>query len=369
MRLRRLPRVIGLIIVALAAGIGTLEGGARWLVVMPDEFLRPDPGGAGIHHIAGREGRWVSSEFDVRVRINADGFRDRERATSKPPGTRRIVVLGDSITEALQVPLEETFAARVERHLTTAARPVEVLNLGISALGPAQEYLILREYGVRYAPDVVVLAVFTANDFRGSLAVLEGKPYLRYPRQGPDGAIMRGADGDVLFTDPFVPSPGRQWLRTHVASYRLIRDRVWRTAGGSESPAAADLLAIYREPPPSVWREAIDVTLAMVGDVDALARRIGAQLIVLVVPAPWEVDPRAREQHPELRGAAVDWGRPQRLLFDWLARHRIPTVTVSDAFAHEVAAGGRPYFRIDGHLTPNGHRLVADRLAAVLGDL
>jgi hypothetical protein len=42
---------------------------------------------------------------------------------------------------------------------------------------------------------------------------------------------------------------------------------------------------------------------------------------------------------------------------------------VSDAFAHEVAAGGRPYFRIDGHLTPNGHRLVADRLAAVLGDL
>jgi len=349
--------------------VSTFEGAARWLVAMPDEFMRPDPRGAGIHHIAGREGRSVSSEFDVRVRINSDGFRDRDRATPKPAGSRRIVVLGDSITEALQVSLEETFAARVEHRLTTAGHRVEVLNFGISALGPAQEYLILREYGVRYAPDVVVLAVFTANDFRNSLAVLEGKPYLRYPRQGPDGAVMRGADGDVLFTDPLVLSPGRQWLRTHMASYRFIRDRVRRIGGGSASAASADLLAIYREPPPPVWREAIDVTLAMVGNIDALARRIGGKLIVLVVPAPWEVDPRAREQHPELRHAAVDWLRPQRLLLEWLARHRIPAVTVNDAFAHEVAAGGRPYFRIDGHLTPIGHRLVADRLAAVLGDL
>ena len=154
-----------------------------------------------------------------------------------------------------------------------------------------------------------------------------------------------------------------------MASYRFIRDRVWRPGRGPANPAAADLLAIYRETPTSVWREAIDVTLAMVGDIDALARRIGAQLIVLVVPAPWEVDPRARDQQPEFRGAAVDWLRPQRLLLDWLARHRILAVAVSDVFAHEVAAGGRPYFRIDGHLTPIGHRLVADRLAAALGDL
>ena len=117
-----------------------------------------------------------------------------------------------------------------------------------------------------------------------------------------------------------------------------------------------------------VWRRAVDVTFEMIGELDAAVRRSGARLVVLVVPAPWEVDPRAREQQPELRGAAVDWQRPQRLVTEWLAARGIAGVTVADAFVRDVAVGGRPFFAVDSHLTPNGHRLVADRLAAVLRD-
>ena len=87
-------------------------------------------------------------------------------------------------------------------------------------------------------------------------------------------------------------------------------------------------------------------------------------------PPEWLTDVHAAYsvllKHPLGTDAQVLWHYD---LLDWLARHRIPAVTVSDVFAHEIAAGGRPYFRIDGHLTPIGHRLVADRLGAVLGDL
>jgi len=100
---RRPGRILDLLAVNVVAAALALEGGVRLMVPMSDEFLCPDAA-AGIHHIEGRRGRWVSREFDVTVAINSDGFRDRERAEAKPAGTRRIAVLGDSITEALQFP-------------------------------------------------------------------------------------------------------------------------------------------------------------------------------------------------------------------------------------------------------------------------
>src|SRR5881392_2249624 len=42
------------------------------------------------------------------VRINSDGQRDREHTKTQPPDTVRIAVLGDSFTEAMHVPMEQT---------------------------------------------------------------------------------------------------------------------------------------------------------------------------------------------------------------------------------------------------------------------
>jgi hypothetical protein len=43
------------------------------------------------------------------VRINSDGLGDREHSRPKPADTVRIAVLGDSFTEAMHVPTEQTF--------------------------------------------------------------------------------------------------------------------------------------------------------------------------------------------------------------------------------------------------------------------
>src|ERR1700683_3687347 len=47
----------------------------------------------------------VVDEVRQYVSINSHGFRDYERSYEKPPNTVRIAVLGNSWTEALQVPL------------------------------------------------------------------------------------------------------------------------------------------------------------------------------------------------------------------------------------------------------------------------
>ena len=111
---------------------------------------------------------WNTTEGTAYVEINSHGYRDRERTKAKPGGVYRIAVLGDSFVEGRQVALEDTFCAVLERILNSksvlAGKAVEVLNFGVSGYGTAQELLTLRHDVYAFAPDRVILAVFTAND-------------------------------------------------------------------------------------------------------------------------------------------------------------------------------------------------------------
>ena len=67
----------------------------------------------GFFHIPGYEGWQHSSEYFARVRFNALGLRDPRQSYEKPPNTFRILLLGDSFMEAVQVEQRETTAAVV----------------------------------------------------------------------------------------------------------------------------------------------------------------------------------------------------------------------------------------------------------------
>lgn len=111
---------------------------------------------------------WFVSEGSQFVRINSDGMRAREYAIHKSPNTIRIAVLGNSWTEALQVPVEKTFCSILERRLSgspcASGRNVEVLNFGVSGYATAQELLQLRTRIWKYDPDIVLVAFYTLRD-------------------------------------------------------------------------------------------------------------------------------------------------------------------------------------------------------------
>jgi tetratricopeptide (TPR) repeat protein len=95
-------------------------------------------------------------------RTNAHGFRDRERTLAKPEGGRRIVMLGDSVTEGVGIrAVEDTLSGQLERLYGGAC---EVLNLGISGYCTRAEVELLEVKGLGFDPDVVVV-VFVENDF------------------------------------------------------------------------------------------------------------------------------------------------------------------------------------------------------------
>ena len=165
--------------------------GLRVLGIAFPEFSRPDDE-LGWAPIPGVEGTYAV-EGRTFLRINADGFRDEEHALAKPEATLRIAVLGDSFTEAREVPLEETYWKVMERRLADCAisqeRGVEVLNFGVNGYGTAQEYLVLEAHVWKYRPDIVLLAVFTGNDVWNNSRALDGHEHRPYFVLS-DGALM-----------------------------------------------------------------------------------------------------------------------------------------------------------------------------------
>ncbi|MFT5441610.1 MAG: lysophospholipase L1-like esterase [Myxococcota bacterium] len=114
--------------------------------------------------------------------INAKGLRGRDRPYAKPVDTRRILVLGDSYTWGFDVGDDEVFTEVLEDRLAEEPRKTEVINTGVSGWGTDQEYLFFIEEGVRYQPDVVVLAFYVLNDFNeNTVSQQHGhyKPYFR----------------------------------------------------------------------------------------------------------------------------------------------------------------------------------------------
>ncbi|HOC55633.1 MAG TPA: SGNH/GDSL hydrolase family protein [Verrucomicrobiota bacterium] len=95
------------------------------------------------------------------VRINSHSTRGPEFLPAKPPGTFRILSLGDSRTFGWGLAESETYSARLQQLLQEhfgASRRVEVINSGVNAWSYPQMLVYLRDTALRYQPDAVILA-------------------------------------------------------------------------------------------------------------------------------------------------------------------------------------------------------------------
>jgi lysophospholipase L1-like esterase len=96
-------------------------------------------------------------------RTNSHGLRDRDRP-ARLPGTKRVLVMGDSYTWGYAVAEEEAYPQVAEQLLAERGRPdVEVVNGGMPDYNSRQERQLLAQLLPIYQPDAVFLA-FVVND-------------------------------------------------------------------------------------------------------------------------------------------------------------------------------------------------------------
>jgi len=334
---------------------------------------------------ASARSRFVGKDFDVQIVTNAAGFHDVEHAARKPPHTYRVVVLGDSVIEALQVPIEVGFTQRLQHSIQKwSAVPIEVINLGVSGNGPAQYYRLLEQRGLAYEPDLVVMAVTTINDFRNTLPELEGDPVKPY-------YILDGAD-QIAYVSP--SNAGNQGvaaqvkallrhsaaMRVAIEKIQLLQGAELTRSGGSQAAAAADQQRlpigsdwnVYLRDPPSVWEKAYAVTLRVIEACHRLSERNGARFVVVLIAPKALVEDRLSEAATTDGGAAsLHWDvqRPFRTIEQLGAEKGFGVVNLLPDFQRDYASRRvSASWEHDGHWNPRGHLLAAARVDQYLQD-
>src|SRR5262249_15821806 len=105
--------------------------------------------GVGITFPPGAEVRWTNGlDYWTGQRANSLGFLDNEPTTPKPTGTFRILLVGDSVVEAAQVPVQQKVQTLLADKLRSAFpdRFFEVLGLGYSGMGQSQELSLFEHF-------------------------------------------------------------------------------------------------------------------------------------------------------------------------------------------------------------------------------
>ncbi|MDA8017092.1 MAG: hypothetical protein MPN21_06535 [Thermoanaerobaculia bacterium] len=285
--------------------------------------------------VPGAEDRHVTAEFDIEIRINEQGLRsDRAYGDAAPPGTRRVVVLGDSFSFGHGVAVEEGWVARLEE----SSDSLEAVNLAVTGYGIDQMVLRLelrsRDH-LAFSPQVVIAAVFLADVFRVT------------------------SDAHIGYRKPrFVLAPAA------VDGLRLAGVPVSRQAAPSADQRAGSLLLrTVRERGQTLAKhlgrgDAWPITEALLLRLRGRVERGGAKLLVVLVPKDVAVAGRGVRRDLNRRAVA----RLARMLSEL----GIPHLDLTDSFTRQLqqTPGEALYFPRDGHWTVAGHRLAGERVAA-----
>ncbi len=101
-------------------------------------------------------------ENKARITYNSFGLRNTyDPEIPKPSNVYRILILGDSFADGLEVSDGEVVSAVLERKLQKSLKErglkVEVLNAGVSGYSYGQMAMYLKNNGMRFQPDLVIL--------------------------------------------------------------------------------------------------------------------------------------------------------------------------------------------------------------------
>lgn len=224
-----------------------------------------------------------SPDYRVNVRTNAHGVRsDRDIPYEKPAGVYRIIGLGDSFALGYEVDLEDTYLYRLEHRLhALGARSVEVVNLGVSGFGTAEELITLREEGFRYDPDMVVLAYFVndiENNVMSNLYALQGDTLKR------EAAVYLPAVGirKTLFS-----IPGYRYMADHSQLLNLFRNHISYIVQKSLAQKNRKATAAARSGLETAERRAVyeaTLTARLLDEIYRECERRGIPLIILNIP-------------------------------------------------------------------------------------
>lgn len=308
-----------------------------------------------------------TGERTVRLVTDSLGFRvpakriEREQA---PADAVRILLIGDSMMEALQVEYEQSLAGLLEAEVSARiGKPVEVWNTGVACWGPSQYLMIARRMLERERFDYVVVSLALVND-----AILQHREYFP-PRQATVVHHLR-FPRSLSFAEwrNSVIYPINDFLERRSHLYIVFRRatemvRAGMGLGGPEFPFEVRL----QEAESPRW----DVTADVTRDIAALAHAKGIPILFVLIPSNYQVDTTIFRQFArafDLNPSEVDLEQPNKLLGERMRQRGLRVIDPLAAMREAHAAGTQLHGFVDPHLSPEGHELVSDLVTDAIAD-
>jgi hypothetical protein len=300
--------------------------------------MEPDP---VLHHVHPRNYTFVQQHpsgelggFEIEYDGEGRVFRGSKAPAIGPdsPTGCRVALMGDSFTEAGQVPFAASFAGRLEE---AGRRTCEVRNYGVRSYSPAI-YLVQYTTVVRtWKPTHVFVLVF-GNDVR------EDVTYMGTSVKGPDGwptAIQGPSDGWLF-------SQLRQLYAARFA--RMVAMRLsweWDHRGIDQQQIGG----VIEENP-----ELPEMTKNLLLELNRRVQADGAELILMSVPSRYRLMGDG--------SVKVDEDFHQKVK-TWALASGVRFLDLFDAFARASRPETPLFFRQDIHFTEEGNALTAAVIA------
>src|SRR3989338_846417 len=267
-----------------------------------------------------------SGEFDTTLSTNSLGFFDEDHALEKVPGKKRVLVLGDSFTEARQVNKGESFAYLVEERLG-----VEVLKFGVSDTGAVEYASLYENLGAQFNPDFVVVFFFT-NDVKDAWKSSQVKTESWY-------STLRNIVNNSRFLTTLLRA-----LSPVVQSTEVVDGKFkWVYAYSDGRDADIEF----------GWRTTFE-------KLQELREKTRGRLAIAYIPDPHEVDGTAfKEFIKPYEADGGEWSpeTPNERFKEFAAQNGIEFIELKSEIVKH--SRGEVYFKRDGHLTKKGHEVVA----------
>ncbi len=311
----------------------------------------------------------VTPEWRNRIEINALGFHDREHAFERSGDGLRLLIAGDSFSEAAQLPIDQVWWSLAGEWVADElGRPVEVINCGMAGVGTATEWATYRALGRRYEADVVLLPIYLENDVVDNSHALQGGP--------EHGLFYELVDGELREMG-LPPTSGRgdslAWRASHLARFvgRLLYVRAEAAKRIQDGGGYPRDLQIYLERPPPAWQDAWELTGALV---EALAEDVtadGAILVATLIPGKllvheehWDA---LLDAYPAMGEERWDTAGPGRSMAAILDRANVPYLDLLPVL-REAATAEPLYYEADIHWTAEGNRVAGVATAGLIAE-
>jgi hypothetical protein len=176
--------------------------------------------------------------FDNKIlNTNSKSLRGKREFSYGRDGRLRILILGDSFTFGDEVSDDETYSSYLQEMLPNA----EVINMGVHGYGHDQMLILLKEEGIKYAPDIVIVG-FLPLDMSRNLLIFRDYAKPRF--------LLRG--GELKLTGTPVPRPEEvlkwDWARPRIVDlFTLVRHQIKRGLGIQEQEMRTITTAILTD--------------------------------------------------------------------------------------------------------------------------